>query len=107
MISASAVVLRGRLLPRWVNWLGLVGGVSYAVPVVTFGADGFRPALGGVAAFGFLFHTVWMIALDVCIFRRGRRADAAPLVASSPPSVSNHSPRPEGRAGRDHDAPGR
>lgn len=72
MVAASAGLMVAGLLPRWLNWWGLVGGACYVVGVVTFGTDGFWPVLGAIAAFGLLFHVVWMVALNICLLLRAR-----------------------------------
>lgn len=67
-------ILRTRILPRWIGWLGLL------VAVLAGWLGLFGPAssvIEGVSAIGFLGFFVFMVSMGIALLRRERRAAAA------------------------------
>jgi uncharacterized protein DUF4386 len=74
MIAASLAMLRSRLFPTWLSWLGLVSGALVVcggvIGASALGSSGVYHTLGGilngVPGFGFW---IWMIATAIVLFR--------------------------------------
>jgi hypothetical protein len=62
MFFFGVAIVRSRLLPTWVGWLGLVCGVVALLPV---------------AFFGFAGATVWTLAVSIILILRPASAPAA------------------------------
>jgi hypothetical protein len=91
----ALAVLRTRLLPRWLGWLGLfvgaVGGWLGAVGYLWTTAE-------DISTIGFLAFFVWTIGMGVATIRLARRD---PLVATPPAAAPPQPAAPaRGRRGR-------
>lgn len=67
-------ILKTRILPRWIGWLGLL------VAVLAGWLGLFGPAssvIEGVSAIGFLGFFVFMVSMGIALLRRERRTAAA------------------------------
>ncbi len=73
--TASATMLRARVAPRWVGWLGLAAAVMQGV-----GTVGHNNALGLFGLIGFVLFLMWTLATSVVLLLRSR----APQPASRP-----------------------
>lgn len=71
--SASVVVIRSGVLPRWLGWAGLVVAAAELVGAASFGQAGaFRPQGDLVAAqAGANGLLLWLLATSVVLLRRG------------------------------------
>lgn len=78
--ATSLVLLRSRLAPRWIGWLGLAVGVVGLIGTGTFVATALFPIL----ALGSLLFELWTLALSVALLRRPWVArQPAPQVAAA------------------------
>jgi len=69
LIAASLAILRGRQLPEWIAWLGLVFGVAALVPVRNVG-----PIPAGI----------WNLIVSIVLFIRGRQTSPVSRTATAP-----------------------
>ena len=84
VVTASLAMLLSRLFPRWLTWLGLIGGVLLtAAGIIASSAQGAAGSwhnvgsvLGGVPVFAVW---IWMIATSIILWRATPRTDAAPI----------------------------
>lgn len=65
--TASAAMLRARVTPRWVGWLGFGAAVTQGV-----GTVGHNNALGLFGFIGFLLFLIWTLATSVGLLLRSR-----------------------------------
>lgn len=70
--TASAAMLRTRVTPRWVGWLGLAAAVMQGV-----GTVGHNNALGLFGFIGFLLFLIWTLATSVGLLLRSRTPQPA------------------------------
>lgn len=83
-LLASVVMLRTRVLPVWLGWLGLAAGGLLTVTSLNFvlRAD----VLNALTSVGvFLLFTPWMVACGVILFRRARGQTLRPAPPVEPP----------------------
>jgi Domain of unknown function (DUF4386) len=76
----AVAVLKTRLLPKWIGWLGIGVGIFAGL------GDALSPAssvIDGITFIGFVAFFVWTAAMGVALFRRDRRA-APPSSAPVP-----------------------
>jgi hypothetical protein len=85
--ATSAVLLEGRIVPRWIGWTGLALGLISLVSTGTLVA----PALFPFLALGTLLFVVWVAALTIALLRSTRtesrvapRVDRAGRISSEP-----------------------
>ena len=81
LTSFSLVGLRGRLLPRWLLWLGLAFGACGA-----FGTIGITAAVSPLYWFWFagLFGwALWILLVSITLSLRWRRSGRAPLIPAA------------------------
>ena len=77
MVAGSLAMLRSRLFPAWLSWLGLVSGALVVcggvIGASALGSSGAYHTLGGILSgvpgFGFW---IWMIATAIVLFRAAR-----------------------------------
>jgi Domain of unknown function (DUF4386) len=71
-VTVSVLILRGRLMPAWVGWLGLVASALYLVnqgDILSTAVSGFPVwDLGGLI--GSYLWAVWLIVIGVLLLRR-------------------------------------
>jgi Domain of unknown function (DUF4386) len=83
-ITISVIVLRSRMLPRWVGWAGLVASVLYLFnqgDILATAVPGF-PVFDLAGFIGSSLWAIWLIALGVAVLRtRIRRPEP---VATNP-----------------------
>jgi hypothetical protein len=72
-IAAGIAIVRGRALPAWLGWVGIVIGIAAVTPV------GF---------FAFLVMLAWVLVASVAMYLQGREASAPPppTAPSVPPA---------------------
>jgi hypothetical protein len=74
---ASLAMLRARVLPRWIGWTGLVGGIAYTMSFsLAFGPNIVGDIVG--SGIGWLLIVVWMLATGIVLFRRTRSGRPTP-----------------------------
>jgi hypothetical protein len=85
--ATSAVLLEGRVAPRWIGWTGVALGLISLVSTGTLVA----PALFFLLAIGTLLVVVWVAALTVALLRSTRtesrvepRVDRAGRISGAP-----------------------
>jgi hypothetical protein len=85
--ATSAVLLEGRIVPRWIGWTSLALGLISLVSTGTLVA----PALFPFLALGTLLFVVWVAALTIALLRSTRtesrvapRVDRAGRISSEP-----------------------
>ena len=82
-ITVSMLILRSRMLPRWVGWAGLVASVLYLFnqgDILATAVPGF-PVFDLAGFIGSSLWAIWLIALGVAVLRtRIRRPTAAATV---------------------------
>ena len=90
LAAMSWAMLRSRLFPAWMSWLGLVaGGVGMAGGVLNapaYGTGGFYDLSDGLSSAAALAFWVWMIAVGIRLYRRTPRdtsVGTSPGVATS------------------------
>ena len=84
VVEASLAMLLSRLFPRWLTWLGLIGGLLLTVAgIIASSAQGatgtwhsIGSALGGVPVFA---TWIWIIATSVILWRATPKTDVAPI----------------------------
>jgi hypothetical protein len=83
-ITVSMLILRSRMLPRWVGWVGLVASVLYLFnqgDILATAVPGF-PVFDLAGFIGSSLWAIWLIALGVAVLRtRIRRPEP---VATNP-----------------------
>ncbi len=67
LVAASEVVRRTGLIPRWIGWAGLVGGLAYVVG--SFSVADQRGPLALPAVLGFAVLTLWVALTSVLLVR--------------------------------------
>jgi Domain of unknown function (DUF4386) len=87
LVATSAVLLEGRIAPRWIGWTGLALGLISLVSTGTLVAPELFPFL----ALGTLLFVVWVAALTVALLRSTRtesrvapRVDDISRISSEP-----------------------
>jgi hypothetical protein len=70
MLAYSLIILRSSILPRWTGWVGLVGGVVYALGSLSI-ADPKGSPFTVFEIVGTLFLMIWMVGVSVSVLRRG------------------------------------
>ena len=79
-ITISVIILRSRMLPRWVGWAGLVASVLYLFnqgDILATAVPGF-PVFDLAGFIGSSLWAIWLIALGVAVLRtRIRRPEPA------------------------------
>jgi len=85
VLGISVVALRERLFARWINYLGIVMGVSALVTIV--------PALEDVGAIFGLGLIVWFVAVGVTLIRDHANLAQSPDTQGLATAVSSPSPR--------------
>jgi len=85
-ITVSMLILRSRMLPRWVGWAGLVASVLYLFnqgDILATAVPGF-PVFDLAGFIGSSLWAIWLIALGVAVLRTPlRRPTAATVPAPS------------------------
>jgi hypothetical protein len=85
-ITISVIILRSRMLPRWVGWAGLVASVLYLFnqgDILATAVPGF-PVFDLAGFAGSTLWAIWLIALGVAVLRAPiRRSTAAAVPAPS------------------------
>jgi hypothetical protein len=74
IVASAAVGLVGRILPRWLTWVGLLVGLTAVVNGTMLGSE---------SAWGFLLGTVWVLAGGITLAARGAKPAAAPQLATA------------------------
>jgi hypothetical protein len=75
IIASAAVGLVGRILPRWLTWVGLLVGLAAVVNGTMLGTE---------SAWGFLLGTVWVLAGGITLAAQGTKTAApAPQLATT------------------------
>jgi hypothetical protein len=100
-VTLSVVILRSRVLPRWLGLTGLIAGALYLTnqgDILATAVPGFPVwDLGGLL--GSTAWGLWVAALGVMVLARAPRATDAPLDSdSSTGSTTVPSPRPPAAA---------
>ena len=70
-ITISVIILRSRMLPRWVGWAGLVASVLYLFnqgDILATAVPGF-PVFDLAGFIGSSLWAIWLIALGVAVLR--------------------------------------
>jgi hypothetical protein len=76
VVASAAVGLTGRVLPRWLAWIGLVVGLTALVNGTLLGSE---------AAWGFLIGIIWVFTAGIVFAIRGSaHTVAAPQLATTP-----------------------
>ena len=73
VVAAAAVVLVGRVLPRWLAWVGLAVGLTALVNGTMLGSE---------TAWGFLLGIIWVVAGGTVLALRGTTTVATPRMAT-------------------------
>jgi len=85
-ITISVIILRSRVLARWVGWAGLVASVLYLFnqgDILATAVPGF-PVFDLAGFIGSSLWAIWLIALGVAVLRaRIRRPTTAAVPAPS------------------------
>jgi Domain of unknown function (DUF4386) len=85
-ITISVIILRSRMLPRWVGWAGLVASVLYLFnqgDILATAVDGF-PVFDLAGFLGSTLWGLWVIALGVAVLRAPiRRSTTDPVTATA------------------------
>jgi len=78
-ITISVIILRSRVLPRWVGWAGLVASALYVFnqgDILATAVPGF-PVFDLAGFIGSSLWAIWLIALGVAVLRaRIRRPES-------------------------------
>jgi hypothetical protein len=74
VVAAAAVGLVGRVLPRWLAWIGLAVGLTALVNGTLLGSE---------TAWGFLLGIIWVVAGGTVLALRGTTTVATPRVATT------------------------
>jgi hypothetical protein len=74
IVASAAVGLIGRILPRWLAWVGLVVGLTAVVNGTMLGSE---------SAWGFLLGTVWVVAGGITLAAQRSKTAVAPLLATA------------------------
>jgi hypothetical protein len=75
---SSLAMLRSRLFARWIGWVGLVGGIAYALSVTLHLAPD-NDVLSMGQFIGWVLIVVWMLATAIVLFGRARSRRTASL----------------------------
>jgi hypothetical protein len=82
VVLIAVAMLREPLFPRWLGWLGIIGGVAAASALIVGEVVLDSSVLGDIVTFGIglLPSAVWLVAVAVVLLRvtPGRLAAAAP-----------------------------
>ncbi len=92
-IAYGISMLSGSTYPRWLSWMGIVGGVGAIVTAITLWTTGYTDFGYSVLypIFATLLPAVWYVGIAVMLWRRG--ADAAiPGGQPSTPRVTDVAP---------------
>jgi hypothetical protein len=71
LLAASLVIVRTKVLPRWMGWLGLVGGAAYVVG--SFSVADQRGPIALPAVVGFMIFLVWTIVTSAVLVLHAAR----------------------------------
>ena len=74
VVAAAAVGLVGRVLPRWLAWIGLAVGLTALVNGTMLGSE---------SAWGFLLGIIWVFAGGTVLALRRTTTVAAPRMATT------------------------
>ena len=74
IVASAAVGLIGRILPRWLTWIGLLVGLTAMVNGTMLGSE---------SGWGFLLGTVWVLAGGITLAAQGTKTAAAPQLATA------------------------
>jgi Domain of unknown function (DUF4386) len=75
VLATSVLVLRMKVFPVWLGWLGLVDGVLMLV--AGYGIASTSSALSGIGFAAFIIWAIWIITTSVIMFRTN---EPAPVV---------------------------
>jgi len=73
VLTTSMLALGLGVLPRWVRWLGVVGGLTFIVAALDQQSS--NDALGAVYPIGWYLSQAWILVTGVCMFLGGVRAE--------------------------------
>ena len=74
LVASAAVGLIGRVLPRWLAWVGLLVGLTALINGTMLGSE---------AAWGFLIGIIWVFTGGIVLALRGTNTMAAPQLATT------------------------
>jgi hypothetical protein len=74
LVASAAVGLIGRVLPRWLAWIGLLVGLTALINGTMLGSE---------AAWGFLIGIIWVSTGGVVLAVRGTSTMSAPQLATT------------------------
>jgi hypothetical protein len=74
VVASAAVGLVGRVLPRWLGWIGLLVGLTALINGTMLGSE---------AAWGFLIGIIWVFTGGIVLALRGTSTMAAPQLATT------------------------
>ncbi len=67
VLATSMLVLRTRVFPVWLGWVGIVDAVAFLV--ASYAVASTSDAIAGVGFASFIIWAVWIIVLSVIMFR--------------------------------------
>ena len=73
VLTTSLLALGLGVLPRWVRWLGVVGGLTFMVAAIDQQTS--NDALGALYPIGWYLSQVWILVTGVSMFLGGVRAE--------------------------------
>ena len=73
VLTTSLLALGLGVLPRWVRWLGVVGGLTFMVAALDQQTS--NDALGALYPIGWYLSQVWILVTGVSMFLGGVRAE--------------------------------
>jgi hypothetical protein len=76
VLATSMVVLRTKVFPVWLGWVGVVDGILFVVSAYAIATTS-----DGIAAFGFVSFIVWAIWIVILSVLMFRTPEPAPVVA--------------------------
>lgn len=84
LAAASLAVLRTRILPRWLAWIGLLG----AALLLAGTASLFNPGRSFGGAPGLLLYLIWVIATSILLLHKARQIGQAEALPAQQPSAA-------------------
>jgi hypothetical protein len=67
--ALSTVMLRTRVFPRWIGWLGLVAALAHIIAAGSLASDGPVSPVGLVPEIAPVVYIIWILAISVALAR--------------------------------------